>query len=223
MERDLIDFPYTCGYPNSLKDNFRYSSPMDDLQKFFQRNLRRIAAVGAIFISLVAITALLNSSPHGSAWMVKSTIPASSKITSSQVQLIQVNLSSDSAHFVGSADQVVGHFTSRALQAGDLITVNDLLSHPGNNGASFLPVGIGVNDLPLDLAIGDRVDVYVIPKDQAVLPAVVARHLVIQNIDQKSRALGGSVGVSLIVSSITTSLIVTAEAQGRLVLARDSF
>ena len=196
---------------------------MDDLQKFFQRNLRRIAALVAIFISLLAVSTLLNSSPRSSAWMVKSAIPASSKITANSVQLIRVNLAVDSEHFVGSADQVIGRFASRTLAPGDLITVNDLISHPENTGASFLPIGIGVNDLPMDLSIGDRVDIYVIPKDSTVLPAVVARHVVIQNIDQKSRALGGSVGVSLIANTSVTSLIVTAEAQGRLVIARDSF
>ena len=155
--------------------------------------------------------------------MVKNPIPASAKITLNSVQLIEVNLSTDSNHFVGSADQVVGRFASRALQPGDLVTVNDLLAQPGSSDATFLPVGIGVNDLPLDLSVGDRVDIYVIPKDQTALPALVARHIAVQNIDQKSRALGGSVGVSLITGATVTSLIVTAEAQGRLVLARDSF
>ena len=221
--RQRMNSPRACGYQNTREENFWYPSPMDDLQKFFQRNLRRIAAVGAIFISLIAISALLNSSPHTSARMVKSAIPASSKITSNSVQLIQVNLSTDSNHFVGSTDQVIGRFASRALQPGDLLTVNDLLVHAGSNDATFLPIGIGVNDLPLDLSVGDRVDIYVIPKDQTVLPALVARHIAVQNIDQKSRALGGSVGVGLITGAAVTSLIVTAEAQGRLVLARDSF
>jgi len=92
-----------------------------------------------------------------------------------------------------------------------------------NSTSTFLPIGVAVDDLPADLAVGDLVDVYVIPKDQGVLPAVVAHRIPVQYIDDKSRALGGSVAVSLSASPTVTSIIVTAESQGRLVLARDPF
>ena len=70
--------------------------------------------------------------------------------------------------------------------------------------------------------MGDHVDIYVIPKDAGTLPAVVVKRVVVQNIDQKARSLGGNVGVSVMADSPTSSLIVTAESQGRLVLARDA-
>ena len=196
---------------------------MNDLQKFIQRNFRRILAGGGLILSLLAFSILLNSGPETSVWMVTVPIPSGSKIVANEVTLVKANLTVDSHHYEGSADVVIGQYTTRALQSGDLIAVNDLSHAPKSPAANFLPIGVGVDDLPLDLAAGDLVDIYVIPKDASILPAVVAHRVVVQNIDAKSRSLGGNVAVSVLASSAITAIIVTAESQGRLVLARDSF
>lgn len=194
---------------------------MDDLQKFMQRNLRRILAVGGLILSLLALSILLNSSPTTSLWMATATIPSGSKITAREVQLVKANLTLDSGHYVGGSETVIGQYATRLLHPGDLIAVIDLNRGMTNPTATYLPIGVSIVDLPADLAVGDLVDIYVIPKEQAVLPAVVAHRVAIQNIDQKSRALGGSVAVSVAASSAVAAIIVTAESQGRLVLARD--
>ena len=194
---------------------------MDDLQKFMQRNLRRILAVGGLILSLLALSILLNNSPTTSLWMATATIPSGSKITAREVQLVKANLTLDSGHYVGGSETVIGQYATRLLHPVDLIAVIDLNHGMTNPTATYLPIGVSIVDLPADLAVGDLVDIYVIPKEQAVLPAVVAHRVAIQNIDQKSRALGGSVAVSVAASSAVAAIIVTAESQGRLVLARD--
>jgi len=194
---------------------------MDDLQKFMQRNLRRILAVGGLILSLLALSILLNNSPTTSLGMATATIPSGSKITAREVQLVKANLTLDSGHYVGGSETVIGQYATRLLHPGDLIAVIDLNRGMTNPTATYLPIGVSIVDLPADLAVGDLVDIYVIPKEQAVLPAVVAHRVAIQNIDQKSRALGGSVAVSVAASDTVAAIIVTAESQGRLVLARD--
>lgn len=194
---------------------------MDDIQKFMQRHFRRILAIGGLILSLLALSVLLGTGPQSSLWMVKNPIPSGSKIAVDDVELVKANLTSDSNHFEGSRDGVVGQYAVRLLQSGDLIATTDI-SHDGTKSASsYLPIGVAVDDLPSELLVGDLVDIYVIPKDQTILPALVAHRVVIQSVDQKSRALGGNVAVSVIASNTITSIIVTAEAQGRLVLARD--
>ncbi len=194
---------------------------MDDLHKFIQRNLRRIMATGALLLSLFAVAILLGSSSGSPIWMVTAAIPAGSKITPGEVQIVKANLTVDSGHFVPGNQVIVGQYATRLLQRGDLIAVTDLSGKNTIATAIFLPIGVAVNDLPGDLMVGDLVDVYVIPKDQTILPAVVAHHITIQSVDQKSRALGGSVAVSVAASASVATIIVTAESQGRLVLARD--
>ena len=194
---------------------------MDDIQKFMQRHFRRILAIGGLIFSLLALSALLGTSPQSSLWMVKNPIPSGSKIAIGDLELVKANLTSDSNHFEGSSDGVAGLYALRFLQSGDLIATTDISHNNAKSVTSYLPIGVAVDDLPSDLLIGDLVDIYVIPKDLTVLPAIVAHRVVIQSIDQKSRSLGGDVAVSVIASNAVTSIIVTAEAQGRLVLARD--
>ena len=196
---------------------------MDDIQKFIQRNFRRIVAAGGLLFSLLALSLLLNSQPSTMVWMATGSIPNGSRITSSEVKLVKVDLTEDALHFESKNDLVVGKFATRLLEPGDLVAVTDVTQQSSNSTSTFLPIGVAVDDLPADLAVGDLVDVYVIPKDQGVLPAVVAHRIPVQYIDDKSRSLGGSVAVSLSASPTVTSIIVTAESQGRLVLARDPF
>ena len=194
---------------------------MNDIQKFMQRHFRRILAIGALIFSLLAFSALLGAGPQSSLWMVKNPIASGSKIVVADLELVKADLTSDSNHFEGSSDSVVGQYAVRSLQSGDLIATTDISRDGVKTATSYLPIGVGVDDLPGDLLIGDLVDIYVIPKDQTVMPTIVAHRLVIQSIDQKSRSLGGNVAVSVIASNAITAVIVNAEAQGRLVLARD--
>ncbi len=178
-------------------------------------------AIGGLILSLLALSVLMGTSPQSSLWMVKNPIPSGTKITTGDLELLKANLTSDSTHFEGSGDGIIGQYAVRLLQSGDLIATTDISHDRAKSATCYLPIGVAVDDLPSDLVVGDLVDIYVIPKDQSVLPAIVAHRVAIQSIDQKSRALGGNVAVSVIASNTVTSIIVTAEAQGRLVLARD--
>ena len=194
---------------------------MDEIHKFIQRNFRRIVATGGILLSLVALSILLNKSPQDTVWMVAKAIPSGAKITATDVRQIKADLAVDSIHFLRSTDLVIGKYATRSLHPGDLIAVIDLSPETSNPTANFLPIGVAVNDLSGDLSVGDLVDIYIIPKDQTTLPAVVAHRVAISSIDQKSRSLGGNVAVTLSTTASIATVIVTAEAQGRLVLARD--
>ena len=195
---------------------------MDEIQKFIQRNFRRIVATGGILLSLLALSILLNKSPQGTVWMVAKAIPSGAKITAADVRQIKADLAIDSNHFLRSSDLIIGKYATRSLHPGDLIAVVDISPENSNPTANFLPIGVAVNDLSGDLSVGDLVDIYIIPKDQTTLPAVVAHRVAISSIDQKSRSLGGNVAVTLSTTASIATVIVTAEAQGRLVLARDS-
>lgn len=194
---------------------------MDEIHKFIQRNFRRIVATGGILLSLVALSILLNKSPQDTVWMVAKAIPSGAKITATDVRQIKADLAVDSIHFLRSTDLVIGKYATRSLHPGDLIAVIDLSPETSNPTANFLPIGVAVNDLSGDLSVGDLVDIYIIPKDPTTLPAVVAHRVAISSIDQKSRSLGGNVAVTLSTTASIATVIVTAEAQGRLVLARD--
>ncbi len=106
---------------------------------------------------------------------------------------------------------------------GDVISLSDLGRGSTQAGISFIPIGVLATDCPTDILPGDFADIYVIPKDQTTSPALVISHVDVENVDSKSRSLGGSVELALSVTPANAVLIVDAESQGRLVVASNAF
>ena len=99
----------------------------------------------------------------------------------------------------------------------------DIALHPMTSGMALLPLGLLASDISPNIAPGDFVDVYVIPKDQTAAPGVVVTHIDVAELDLHSRSLGGSVDISLSVTASQAAMIIDAESQGRLVVATDAF
>jgi hypothetical protein len=196
---------------------------MIDIQKFMQRNSRRILAFGALFASLFLFSLLTGAGPSTSAWLVRSPIAAGARISANEVELTKVDFGKSGAHYFGAKDLVIGQYAMRALAIGDLIATSDLSVTLNSPKISYLPIGVLAADISTDITAGQFADIYLIPKDTSTSPALVLSHVDIQSVDTKSRSLGGSVEIALSLNPASTALIVDAESQGRLVVARNAF
>jgi hypothetical protein len=196
---------------------------MIDYQKFIQRNSRRIYASAALVAALFAGLILLNSGPTGTAWVVRNSISSGSIITALDVSSIQVNLATDAAHYVSAKEGVIGQFATRTLSPGDLISTSDVTKTSAASEVRYLPLGIALDDLPIAISAGDHADIYVIPKQASLGPALVVSNVSIHQIDNKSRALGGNVEIEVSVGIAAAMNLVDAESQGRLVVSRHAF
>ena len=196
---------------------------MIDYQKFIQRNSRRIYASGALVAAFFAASISLNGGPSGTAWIVKNSIPTGSLISALDVSTIKVNLGTDSTHYMSAKDLVVGQFATHTLNPGDLISTSDLTKIQGASEVRYLPLGIALDDLPIALMAGDHADIYVIPKQASLGPALVVSNVSIHQIDNKSRALGGNIEIEVSVGIAAAMNLVDAESQGRLVVSRHAF
>ena len=196
---------------------------MIDIQKFIQRHSRRIFAIGALTLSLLLFSLLMAAAPTGSGWMVIRPIAAGARIQSGDLSLVKVNLGSDSSHYFGAKDLVIGKFATHNLVAGDLLATSDLQQSSPEAGVSYLPIGILAQDIGSDISPGKSVDIYLIPKDSSAAPALVLSQISVATVDSRSRSLGGSVNISVSVTPTKAQLLVDAESQGRLVVASDAF
>jgi hypothetical protein len=196
---------------------------MIDYQKFIQRNSRRIYASAALVAALFAGSILLNSGPTGTAWVVRNSISSGSIITALDVSSIQVNLATDAAHYVSAKEGVIGQFATRTVSPGDLISTSDVTRTSAASEVRYLPLGIALDDLPIAISAGDHADIYVIPKQASLGPALVVSNVSIHQIDNKSRALGGNIEIEVSVGIAAAMNLVDAESQGRLVVSRHAF
>lgn len=98
-------------------------------------------------------------------WRVESPARAGSPAAELEVQAVAVRFGdADTEKAYLSADQPVPTtgVVGRPLAAGQLLAVADLLPADGRSAAQ-LPLAVPSGYVPLDLAVGDRVDVWVVP------------------------------------------------------------
>jgi hypothetical protein len=196
---------------------------MIEIQKFIQRNSKRLTAFSILGITLLVVLSTTTKGPRGYAWEVTTPIPTQSRVSATNISLVRVDLGTLSSGYLGKTELVVGQFASHALAAGTLLMPRDIALHPTMNGMALLPLGLLASDISPNIAPGDFVDVYVIPKDQTAAPGVVVTHIDVAELDLHSRSLGGSVDISLNVTASQAAMIIDAESQGRLVVATDAF
>jgi len=196
---------------------------MIEIQKFIQRNSRRLLATSALGLALLVVLTVGSHGPQGYGLEVISPIPADTKLTSQNIALVRIDLGTLSSAYFGKVDSVVGKFTTHELLAGALLSSRDLTVTPSQHGVALLPIGLLASDIPVDIEPGNFVDIYVIPKDVSTSPALVVSRVEVAQLDVHSRSLGGSVNISLNVTPTQAVLVIEAESQGRLVVATDAF
>jgi hypothetical protein len=98
-------------------------------------------------------------------WQVESPARAGSSMSGIDVRAVAVRFDdADTEAAYLSAEQPVptAAVVARPLAAGQLLAVADVVPADGR-AAAQLPLDVPVGSLPLDLAVGDRVDVWVVP------------------------------------------------------------
>ena len=195
---------------------------MIEIQKFIQRNSRRLLAVSALGIALLLVLTTGARGPQGYGWEVVNVIPAQAKLSAADISLVRVDLGSLSSQYFGKGDLVLGHYATHDLRVGTLIGPGDISQRPNRTGIAFLPIGLLATDISSNIQAGDFVDVYLIPKDQSTSPALVVSRVEVAQLDAHSRSLGGSVDISLNLTPSQAITVIDAESQGRLVVAVDA-
>jgi Flp pilus assembly protein CpaB len=124
-------------------------------------------------VLLVAITALAGAKLLSSAddtttvWAADRDLPAGTKLTSDDLTSKRVRFtSSDEAERYVDADaNLKGLVVVRAIGAGEFVPREAAVTQTENDHTE-LPLSVAAGRLPSDTAVGDQVDVWVVPKDQ---------------------------------------------------------
>jgi hypothetical protein len=185
-----------------------------------------------IGVLLVAVSAMVGGRALAAAddtvelWAAARDLPAG-------VPIATADLVSTSVHFadartldsyVAASSALVGRALAQPVGAGQLIS-SSAVGRAGQS-ASELPIGIAAADLPADLAVGDRVDVWALPDDgPSAGPARASRVIrdvrVVAVTAPEIAAAGGEREVLLAVeSSADVESVLVAVAGSRPVLVR---
>jgi len=124
-----------------------------------------------IGVLLVAVSALVGGRALAAAddtvelWAAARDLAAGAPIVAADVVSTSVHFADAQigGGYVATASALVGHQLAQPIRAGQLIP--SAAVGPAEQPTSELPVGVASADLPDNLGVGDRVDVWVLPDD----------------------------------------------------------
>lgn len=125
-------------------------------------------------ILLVAITALAGAKLVSSAddttavWAAERDLPAGSKLTSGDLTTVRVRFTSSEAaeRYVAADAELQGFVLVRPISAGEFVPRQAAVTQTDNDRTE-LPLSLAAGRLPADIAAGDQVDLWVVPKSNS--------------------------------------------------------
>lgn len=209
-------------------EKIRHKRNMSDFTTFYQRNSRAAFALGLIALSILSALFIVHQSNRSSlVWAAQSELPVGEVISQSSLRAIHVRLLENGKSYISAQEPIVGSTVTKAISAGDLIPARSLSRTPGAIDLRSVPLQVATNDLPMDLAAGERVDIYSLPLQSSGIQntfqiAQVAEDLVVESIDSKARALGGATGVLVRMANEEVITLFAQTARSRIVLVRSA-
>jgi hypothetical protein len=182
-----------------------------------------VSLFAAALISALTLTALGNRTD--SYWVAKNSLAPGVEISRDQIEQVKVALGASSSRYFSGSTTLIGSFITRAQSAGELISINDVSDLAPSQRTQQVPIAVRSSDLPIDISIGEAINIYWVPDPslggvQIGTPELVVKGAYIRSIDRKSANFSSEIAltISLIDSQIINLL--DATVSGRLVIVR---
>ena len=215
----------SAGRPSQLARGVPASPPGVRLEGRRWRDPRLIAGIILVLASAVGITWAVNAADDRVAvWAVDTDIPAGAPVRSDDVRVVEVQVPDVGAYWAASKPLEGELIADRDLAADELLTRSGVTTTAQQNLRNVtLPVLR--HQMPADLDVGRRVDVYVVERgvsgEPDGAPRLVLRNAIVAAVDGGSGAFGGTsleIGVALSVPSEDVADLLDAQARGTLTL-----
>ena len=184
------------------------------------RSPRTFVAIGLIFLALVAAMAISGEAQKTSlVWAASRDLSPGHVIIAGDLVTKQVLLPDNARGYFLNSVAVTGFSVTRAISTSELIPTSSISKSQSISIMRSLPIRVSRNDMP----INQEVDIYSIPlpnNPNPFDPLLVARHLNIESIDQKTIDLGGEIGVVLSVSDTLVLPIINDIENSRVLVVR---
>ncbi len=190
-------------------------------------NSRTIIGILMILLSFLA-AALINRESNRTVlvWGSFGELAPGDVIAATDLIPIRVMLPENSRRYLSISANLIGTVVVRKLGAHELIPSESLTNGPYGIDARSTPIEVLRNDLPMDLIRGSIVDIYALPNEtsqnggQIDSTHLVAAEISIVSVDQKSKDLGGSVGVVVSLPNSEVESVLAQVPKHRMVLVK---
>lgn len=161
--------------------------------------------IAASFISALVISN--SSSRMITVWSAAVDLDKGEVITAEDVVISKVLLPGNAGNYIDGQVSIIGSSVVRAIGIDELIPAYALSSQVDEQ-LQQVPIAIAFSQVPKDIGSGQRVDVYGITKSELRTQSLesgryksrlIARDLVIDQVDNQANTLGGDLVITLLV------------------------
>lgn len=190
------------------------------------RDPRLIVGVALVVMSIVAVMVTVRvSDDRVAVWAAHDDMVAGTTLDAEDLVAVRVQVPDLDPYLMASVPVAPGAVVVRDVGAGELLTDAALRGPNEPRDVRVVTLPVLRNQMPADLAAGDRVDVYLVERDTAGGPTgppqEVLAAVLVDSVDDDTGAFGGAsleVGVALAVPDGDVAQLVAAQARGTLTL-----
>ena len=196
---------------------------MNNVKKASQTRLVvAIALFAAAVISAMALTALGNRSD--TYWVARHSLIPGSQILEGDLSQVQVALGQISSDYFSKDSDVIGSYALRAIAKNELISISSVSDMPRGVQSGQVPISIHGSDLPSDIEIGEKLDIYWVPEAMGIQKtepsALVISGAFLNSINRKASNFGNDISLTVSVTNSEIFSLLQATSSGRLVIVR---
>lgn len=158
-------------------------------------------------------------------WSVSGDLPAGSPVATGSLTKVRIDVPDPSVYVSTDAAVSPGAVATRDFAAGELLTLLGLTDSGTTESLRVVTLPVLRHQMPADLSVGDRVDVYLVERgasgEPQARPQLVLASAIVSDVDDDSGAFGGTsleTGVGLSVPEAEVATVVDAQARGTVTL-----
>ncbi|HUV48071.1 MAG TPA: hypothetical protein VMX11_03760 [Actinomycetes bacterium] len=204
----------------------RDSPPGIRLARRRWRDPRLVAGVLLVGASVTGMAWVIGASDDTvEVWSVSDDLPAGSPVETGSLTKVRIDVP-DSVVYVSTDTAIAsGAVATRDFAAGELLTLLGVDDSGTSESLRIVTLPVLRHQMPADLSVGDRVDVYLVERSASgepqARPELVLASAIVSDVDDNGGAFGGTsleTGVALSVPQGEVATVVDAQARGTVTL-----
>ncbi|MEO8106467.1 MAG: hypothetical protein ABI720_04040 [Actinomycetes bacterium] len=190
------------------------------------RDPRVVIGVLLIIASIVGMAWVIAASDDTvEVWSVSEDLPSGSPVETGSLTRARIDVPDPSVYLSTDVTIPPGAVAARDFSAGELLTSLGLDDGGSPESLRIVTLPVLRHQMPSDLSIGDRVDVYLVARSASgepqARPELVLASAIVSDVDDNGGAFGGTsleTGVALSVPQDEVATVVDAQARGTVTL-----
>lgn len=190
------------------------------------RDPRLVIGVVLVTVSVTGMAwAMTASDDTTEVWSVSDDLPSGSPVDASSLTSVRIAVPDPAVYVSTDSPLPPGAVAARDFGAGELLTNLGLKESGSEDALRIVTLPVLRHQMPADLSVGDRVDVYLVERaasgEPQARPRLVLTSATVADVGDDGGAFGGTsleTGVALSVPESEVATVVDAQARGTVTL-----